>query len=146
MRIDSPFTLLLLTILWALTLKVTAEYATVTKPSGENITLITNLDDNQICYLHMYGIRINGRRPLHPYTHGYKASSTSPALKLVTTLDSNVTLASAEEFVNATKSSDHSPEYKETINYCDIAQALIDQYKARNNNFRQITPFALRGL
>lgn len=126
---------LLVTIYSALLTLVLADYATITKPSGENVTLITNLDDNQICYLHMYGLRINARRPQHPYTYGYRPNSSSPALYLVTTSDSNITLAGAKEFVDATRSSDHSPVYDKLVDYCDIARSFIDQYRIQNEHF-----------
>lgn len=91
----------------------------------------------------MYGVRINARRPLHPYAFGFRPTMTSPALILVTSSDSNITLANAEEFVYWTSISDHSPAYDETIDYCVIAQNEIDRYRARNNYHRQSTPFAL---
>lgn len=86
-----------------------ANYAQVLKRDGTNVTLTTNLDDNQIRYIHMYGLRINARRPGSPYIYGYLPKMGMNALFLVTTSDSNVTLASASEFINATQYSDHSP-------------------------------------
>lgn len=121
-----------------------ADYAIVTKRDGLNATLVTNLDDNQICYLHMYGLRINARRAGSPYSYGYVPTKGMNCLKLVTTSDSGVVLATSEEFINATRYSDHSPVYNPSFNYCDVAQANIDHQKAQNNYCRQTSPFALR--
>lgn len=121
-----------------------ANYAQVLKRDGTNVTLTTNLDDNQICYIHMYGLRINARRPGSPYLYGYLPKMGMNALFLVTTSDSNVTLASASEFINATQYSDHSLVYNASKNYCDIASEFIAQAEASNTFRRQTSPFALR--
>lgn len=100
--------------------------------------LITNLNQNMICYLLQWGLRMGSRNITEQYQYGFWVESLGTAIVLVKTVDDNTELASREQFVEYTKISEHAPEFDDNIDWCETADTILHA-----NPFQLSTPYAL---
>lgn len=101
--------------------------------ASENSTLpeiVTDLDDNMVCFLHMWGMRSGPREVGDGYLFGVFDENTDTFVPLVKTVKNNETeLASNDEFIEVTRTNSHLPDYDDETDYCAEVEQLIEKYR-----------------
>lgn len=106
--------------------------------------LVTNLDDNMICYLHMWDLRSGTREIGDGYLFGFFDEKTYTAVPFVkTTKNPQQVIGQKEDFEQLTRNNTHAPTYNADVDYCAQVEELLEIGKS-NGSIVPNTPYILR--
>ncbi|KAJ9103509.1 hypothetical protein QFC19_004277 [Naganishia cerealis] len=89
--------------------------------------LVTNLDDNMICYLHMYGLRTGTREIGDGYMFGFFDEKTNTVVPLVKTIkNTEQVIGQKQDFQALTSNNTHAPKYDPEVDYCAQVEKLLE--------------------
>ncbi|RLV88084.1 hypothetical protein JA9_002698 [Meyerozyma sp. JA9] len=89
--------------------------------------LVTNLDDNMICYLHMYGLRTGTREIGDGYMFGFFDEKTNTVVPLVKTIkNTEQVIGQKQDFQELTGNNSHAPKYSADVDYCAQVEQLLE--------------------
>ena len=106
--------------------------------------LVTNLDDNMICYLHMYGLRTGTRAIGDGYLFGFFDEKSNTVVPLVKTVkNTEQVIGQIEDFEQLTSNNTHAPKYNADVDYCAQVEELLEIGRS-NGSIEPNTPYILR--
>lgn len=106
--------------------------------------LVTNLDDNMICYLHMYGLRTGTREIGDGYMFGFFDEKTNTVVPLVKTIkNTEQVIGQKQDFQALTSNNTHAPKYDPEVDYCAQVEKLLEIEKS-NGSIEPNTPYILK--
>ncbi|CAI5755831.1 unnamed protein product [Candida verbasci] len=108
--------------------------------TGSNSGLLyTNLDDNTVCYVQIYGVGFDGHKKDSDFKWGVaKDLYTSPELVIssVQYMDQLLTNDQVHEF---TETVDHLPNYDEKMDYCQEFKEKVEFWSDTKHKARHVS-------